>query len=178
MNSIYRNWAGSRCCFSTNRILVWMETHQWTELSNTARLDILLSFYLMSQQIMAKGERDKPDMTCTKYIKTLSEETIAVSSLSHGNRWRKDEVGVRETRLEVKALRRALLLLVQDVLLGLFEVFVGDFHATLSQSHEACFCADGLEEKMTGDGFGFNTCFSEKRFCGRKAARTMLCFVS
>lgn len=36
------------------------------------------------------GEWDKPDMTCTKYIKTLSGETddnSAASSLSHSDRW-------------------------------------------------------------------------------------------
>lgn len=53
-------------------------------------------------------------------------------------------------RLEVKPLRRALLLLVQDVFLGLLEVLVGDFHAALAQSHEACFCADGLEDRGGG----------------------------
>lgn len=47
--------------------------------------------------------------------------------------------------LQVKPLGRALLLLVQDVLLGFLEIFVGDFHAALPQSHEACFCADGLK---------------------------------
>lgn len=46
--------------------------------------------------------------------------------------------------LEVKPLRRSLLLLVQDVFLGFLEIFVGDLHAALTQGHEAGLCADGL----------------------------------
>lgn len=48
--------------------------------------------------------------------------------------------------LEVKPLRRSLLLLVQDVFLGFLEIFVGDLHAALAQGHEAGLCADGLDD--------------------------------
>lgn len=90
-------------------------------------------------------------MTCTKYIKLSEEATQLLPPLFH-TAIDSDGVGrMREnknvSRLEVKPLWRALLLLVQNVLLGLFEVFVGDFHSALSQSHEACFCADGLEDE-------------------------------
>lgn len=90
-------------------------------------------------------------MTCTKYIKLSEEATQLLPPLFH-TAIDSDGVGrMREnknvSRLEVKPLWRALLLLVQNVLLGLFEVFVGDFHTTLSQSHEACFCADSLEDE-------------------------------
>lgn len=48
------------------------------------------SFYIYYfLHITVTGEWDKPDMTCTKYIKTLSGETdnsTAASSLSHSDR--------------------------------------------------------------------------------------------
>uniref|UniRef100_A0A0E9WIL2 Uncharacterized protein n=1 Tax=Anguilla anguilla TaxID=7936 RepID=A0A0E9WIL2_ANGAN len=47
--------------------------------------------------------------------------------------------------LEVKPLRRPLLLLVQHVLFALLEVLVGHFHPAFSQSHKPRLCADGLD---------------------------------
>ena len=47
-------------------------------------------------------------------------------------------------RLEVEPLRRSLLLLVEDVLLGLLEVLVGDLHAALPQRHQTGLRTDGL----------------------------------
>lgn len=73
----------------------------------------------------------------------------AASSLSHGDRYIK--VGWEEGnswRLEVQPLWCALLLLVQDVFLWLLEVFIGDFHTALPQGHEACLCADGLQDTV------------------------------
>lgn len=53
------------------------------------RLTHFLFFYLLSLQVTVTREWDKPDMTCTKYIKTLSGETdnsTAASSRSHSDR--------------------------------------------------------------------------------------------
>jgi len=88
------------------------------------------------------------DTTCTTYIKTLSGQTDG-SPVSHTavDREGGDIQGLKVGGLKVEPLRRAILLLVQDVLLGLLEVFVGDLHAALTQRHEAGFCADGLEER-------------------------------
>ena len=49
--------------------------------------------------------------------------------------------------LEVQSFRGSLLFLVEDVLLGLLEVLVGDLHPALSEGHEACFCTDSLGEE-------------------------------
>lgn len=87
---------------------------------------------------MVTREWDRPETTCTKYIKTLSGAS---------NRNRLTGRWVREWRfLQVKPLRRSFLLLIQDVFLGFLEIFVGDLHTALPQGHEAGFCADGLDD--------------------------------
>lgn len=96
-------------------------------------------------QVTVTQDGDKPDMTCTKYIKTLcggGRPPVVHTGTGGGGGW-----GLEG--LEVEPLRRALLLLVQDVFLGLLEIFVCDFHAPLAQSHEAGFCADGLRTERT-----------------------------
>lgn len=48
-------------------------------------------------------------------------------------------------RLQVESVGCSLFLSVQDALLGLLEVFVGDLHATFSQGHETSFSADRFD---------------------------------
>lgn len=47
--------------------------------------------------------------------------------------------------LQIKSVWRAFLLSVQNALLRLLEVLVGDLHAALAQSHEASFGADSFD---------------------------------
>lgn len=60
-------------------------------------------------------------MTCKIYQKTLKRKLLP--PLVHA---------AAECWLEVKPLRRALLLFIKYVLLGLLEVFIGDFHAAFT----------------------------------------------
>lgn len=61
-------------------------------------------------------------MTCKIYQKTLKRKLLP--HLVHA--------AADKCWLEVKPLRRALLLFIKYVLLGLLEVFIGDFHAAFT----------------------------------------------
>lgn len=60
-----------------------------TDTQTTSFFFFVHFIFIIFLHITVTGEWDKPDMTCTKYIKTLSGETdnsTAASSLSHSDR--------------------------------------------------------------------------------------------
>ena len=55
------------------------------------------------------------------------------------------ELKARFYSSEVKSFRRAFIFSVQNVFLGLSEIFIGDFHSSFTQCHQTCLSTDSLK---------------------------------
>lgn len=55
------------------------------------------------------------------------------------------ELKARLYSSEVKSFRRAFIFSVQNVFLGLSEIFIGDFHPSFPQCHQTCLSTDSLK---------------------------------
>ena len=55
------------------------------------------------------------------------------------------ELKARFYSSEVKSFRRAFIFSVQNVFLGLSEIFIGDFHPSFPQCHQTCLSTDSLK---------------------------------
>ena len=54
------------------------------------------------------------------------------------------ELKARFYSSKVKSFRRAFIFSVQNVFLGLSEIFIGDFHSSFTQCHQTCLSTDSL----------------------------------
>lgn len=55
------------------------------------------------------------------------------------------ELKARFYSSKVKSFRRAFIFSVQNVFLGLSEIFIGDFHSSFTQCHQTCLSTDSLK---------------------------------